>query len=262
MYQEGLRPIKNRHSIREAVISVFLQSPIPSPLRFKNLLSNEIPEFQKFDPVNLFTLELRHEPGQKSSKYAESPDIGFRLTKLSSGDPEFIIQGINEGQRQFFSFHFLNYSSWSDFIELTKKYLSLLSKFQPGLQMIAFSLHYVDEFDWELEKLSPSKIFNNTSNLLPQHFIDSNNSKFSFLIEKIRNGDTYIDRLDLEVSSNTEKVILSNNLIKELPNGTLPDELFSDNIFSLLEFFHVQNKENLRQILSNDVLSLIGLLNA
>ena len=62
---EKIQPIKKSHSIREAVISVFLQNPIIKPERFQSLIDGEFKDiFQQFDPLSQVKVQIKSEKGE------------------------------------------------------------------------------------------------------------------------------------------------------------------------------------------------------
>lgn len=84
------------------------------------------------------------------------------------------LQGMNELIRNFISYHSLSYADWDLFFSDFQEIIMTLSSFSGDLFVNAFSLHYIDEFEWKSEsEIKPKQIFNTSSNLLPKDFFTS-----------------------------------------------------------------------------------------
>jgi uncharacterized protein (TIGR04255 family) len=260
MNSSYLKPISNEHSIKEAVFCLFLNSSIPNPSRFKTLLNSELREFQNFQPTSRYDFKM--DLSTKGSNIKTIPDVGFEISHSENGDKIFVIRGQNEDIRNYFSFHILKYEEWKNFRNKILNYIKVLANFQPGLQIVAFSLLYIDEFDWEPESLKLETVFNSNSRILPRDFLTSQNSNLSTTLQKESNSFEYQDRIDLNVSTINRKIVISNNLIKNLDKEIDLIEFTDENksIIEQINFFHKFNKENLKDLLSEDVTKLIGLI--
>ena len=99
------------HSIKEAVITFFLANRIFHPKRYRTLMENDFREvFQQFELVQ--KVQLKVTPG--SPQIQEIEDAGFNFVKFDEGKKSYIIQGINEESRNFYSFHSLKYTKWNE----------------------------------------------------------------------------------------------------------------------------------------------------
>lgn len=257
----GLKPIQEAHSIKEAGITFFLSTPIPSPAQFKELLSGSLADFQKFEVFNEVNLEIQAAGGGIAiQKPTQNRDTGFRMIRNSGGDTEFVAQGMNEQNRIFFSFHSLKYDKWQSFFDKTLKYLKAFADFRPGLQVKAISLHYIDEFQWNAAICKLDTVFSLEAGVLPPDFLKSLNGRLSFLLEKQMASNLYNDRLDIAVSARTGRININNNLSHQL-KATYDLASVGQNkvLTDILNFFHDGNKANLKNVLSANSLKLIGL---
>jgi hypothetical protein len=113
--EEKLKPINKEHSIKEAVIGLFLATPIVKPSRFQELIEKEFSSiFQQFEPLAQFQFQVKPQPGNLNIQPGPQNDVGFKFTSFKKGTPEKILQGFNDSgnSRNFISYHTLNYTRW------------------------------------------------------------------------------------------------------------------------------------------------------
>jgi uncharacterized protein (TIGR04255 family) len=253
----------DKNAIREAVIVLFLDSPIARVERFKELYLTELAvEFQKFDLLQGVEINVSIQSGQINQSKSPERINGFRALKLAEGGPKFVIQGINDPGRYYFSFHDLNYTRWVDFKENYQKYTEIFGNFANDLGIKVVSLHYIDEFEWIGEqKLDLSLVFQDKSKLIPEEFIESNQSHIIFEMEKSFEGIRFTDRIEITVNNPIRNIIrISHNSnyntskIYSIKEAYKPDEMQK-----ILETAHNHNKEVLKQILSDNILKRIDL---
>ena len=57
-----VRPVREKHSIKEAVITTFLAAPIIKPERFQELISDKFKDvFHQFETLNQVQFQLKQE---------------------------------------------------------------------------------------------------------------------------------------------------------------------------------------------------------
>jgi|GEM_PF-2665929 hypothetical protein len=110
----NLKPFAGSHSIKEAVIALFLASKIMKPNEYESLIADENQlgkDFQQFEVLN--PTQIKFEGPNVSILKGEN--AGFKFTGFDKGKPEKILRGINEENRFFYSFHLFNYKNWNLF---------------------------------------------------------------------------------------------------------------------------------------------------
>lgn len=261
-----LIPVSGNHSIKEAVITLFLGSPIMNPETYESLLKDGFNgRYQKFGKVNQLQFQLvgKEEGGIESKSPQLLENIGFRFQKFKDGNLIEALQGVNEQLRNFISFHSLNYNDWDIFFPEFRSVLNTISDFQKNLKVKAFSLHYIDEFSWnDNSDINVDLVFNKQSELLPVEFFNCKLNNYQ--ITKFKdNKFSYIDRLEIKIDDSQQKSItVSHNLISELESVVELNELInSTNFEEKLNHAHSINKQVLISLLKKDVCELINLKN-
>lgn len=262
---EKIKPINNTHSIKEAVISVFLVNPILKPERFQTLIEGDLSEkFQQFEDVGRFRLELNQEKGITNPDVQVINNIGFKFSNFEKGRIQRILQGINEEQRTFISYHSLGYSRWKPFLEEFKQSIEALCKIQSDLFVSAYSLHYIDEFFWidETTPIDLRLIFKEENTTFPKVIFDSKNANYSLITEKEIGDIKYHDRLEITISSNIKSFIrISHNITRTLDDIYELNKIVKENKFEeVITMVHESNKLLLKEILTIDILNMINLI--
>lgn len=259
-----VRPINENHSIKEAVLSVFLATKIIKPERFNSLIEKELKgKFQQFELVSRFNVTISQKKSvlEHSSKALEN--VGFRFLSFKAGKPDRILQAINEENRYFISFHCLSYTRWADFYNEFKSLLQVLTDFQPGYFANAFSLHYIDQFLWldESSEIEPAVIFNKESDYLPGEFFKSKKTTYSVVTEKDlpgTDGLKIFDRIGITVEPNIKPMVsISHNVTMPLADYTDLGALIQGGNEKLFTDVHSKNKEFLRNVLNKEICSMI-----
>ena len=258
----SLTPISEAHSIKEAVITFFLASKLFKPERYNSLLNSDFKDdFRQFEIVK--RLQIKMQPG--SSEIREVEDAGFKFVGFdTSGRKSKVIQGINEDNRSFFSFHSLQYSDWKDFSSSVKNHASSLTNIQKGLYVMAYSLHYIDEFNWSDKNDFDAGLIFKDSEYIPKDIRNASILDYNMNLDKKDNGKNYFDRLGIKFQDQmTQKLItISHNItfITEQDPILLEDAVKDNNmVISNLEYAHDKNKNLLRDILKDEVLVMIKL---
>lgn len=259
-----LRPISGDHSIKEAVITLFLANPIIKPERFEVMIKEKFKgRFQKFDRVNQLQFQFKGKDGGtvETSKPQITENIGFKFQRFEEGKIVSALQGMNEPIRNFISYHSFNYTDWDLFFPDFKEVISEVSNFHADLFINAFSLHYIDEFEWNGEnEIDTKKIFNENSTLLPQEFFSCQLNNYQFTTVK-RDMFDYFDRLEIKVEERPKKFItISHNVVLNYNDAIdLKNFIQSDDLKERLNQAHLFNKKTLTSILTKEVCELIKL---
>jgi len=259
-----ISPINKDHSIKEAVISLFLASPIIKPERFQQLIENDFKDkFQEFENVNQLEFQFQNIVGSPPTLNQQVlPNAGFRFLAFEKGINVKVLQGINEKARSFVSYHSLNYTRWKQFYEDYSNVISTISKFHPEFFVTAFSLHYIDQFLWLSEKeIDLDNIFNKDVNYIPNEFFNSSVNNYSIITEKDLDGYSHIDRLEINIERKVRPMItVSHNVTRPLNDVIqLKDLLVEDKFSKILNACHLHNKEVLFEILTPEVKDIINL---
>ncbi len=260
-----IKPYNPNHSIKEAVISVFLSNPIIKPLRFKSLIETDFKDkFQQFEPLKQIKFKFLGEISNSNRPEQHiTEEAGFRFSHFENGIKKTVLQGLNEDHRQFISFHSFEYTSWKDFLNNFKFAITSLSNFQSDLFVTAISLHYIDEFNWidSSNPIDSRVIFNQTSKIIPLIFYNSINSQFNLITEHIENNKKYFNRIEISTESNFSQIIqISHNISQALDDViTLKDLISLEILEEILSTAHSKNKELLQDILTPEIKELINL---
>lgn len=263
----NLKPFAGSHSIKEAVIALFLASKIMKPNEYESLIAdvNQLgQDFQQFEVLN--PTQIKFEGPNVSILKGEN--AGFKFTGFDKGKPEKILRGINEENRFFYSFHLFNYKNWNLFKGDFLKFISILDKFQPGAFVQAYSLTYLDEFTWDQKSemsngYEAKKLFNENSDFLPKNFFESNNVSYTLDADKSDDIKKYSDRLDITIRDKMlgKNIGISHNQTFFLPEVNRLGNLIEDDRFSEdLDAAHDGNKHLLKNILMKEVLGKINLV--
>lgn len=260
----SLIPVSGEHSVREAVISLFLATPLIKPERFGELIQTDFKsKFQQFEP--LAQVQMKFNNNQIGQVESQPPSIknnaGFRFTSFEGGKMTTVLQGINEELRNYISFHTLKYIGWTAFFKEFIEVLSSISKNQSDLFVTGFSLHYVDEFNSPTE-IKVADVFNQNSKNLPKDFFSSNVNTFLLMTEQEIKGSTTYDRIEVTVVKiPVPKITISHNLTVTLQDFELMSNLIiSPQLKELLDTAHKNNKETLIDILKQEVCKSIKII--
>lgn len=257
-----LRPSNESHSVKEAVITLFFDGPISNPESFESLLKNGLSKyFESFNPENQVQIQFTNQ----GNEIAQSPpelkkDVGFRFSSFRKGKLATVLQARNEVGRHFMSYHTLVYDDWDEFFPVFLEIAARISAFQPGISVQAFSLHYIDEFNWSKETdIELDRIFREDSDYLPKSCFKSR--LLNYNLTTLNDDPEYFDRLDISRTESIHQVLtISHNLTRSLdktePLSTL---LEGDLIKSVLNDAHLKNKTLLISILTQEVCDLIKL---
>lgn len=256
--------IKNENSIKEAVITIFLSNPILKPERFKEILNqHEMSSFyQQHQPLKEITFKVGGLLNDLKGEANLNPDKGFKLIRFEKGIASFVMQGVNEIDRTYFSFHNLSYTRWADFLSQFRNSIHALKTIQSDIFVNGISLHYVDEFVWDKQQEFDLSRIMKAEEFLPNNFIRIKGGHLSNTRELVTTDNQRLfDRLEVLVNSNLEKGISINHnqtvLFGEIADYS--DKEISKKIEVVLNELHENNKELLKKILIPEVKDLIKL---
>lgn len=257
-----LKPVSEKHSVKEAVITLFLANPIIKPERFEVLIKDKFKDkFQKFEKVNQVQFQFK---GNEGGAFETTPpsileNVGFKFQRFEDGKTVTALQGLNEPLRNFISYHSLDYLDWDLFFPDFKNVLTEVANFHSEIFVNAFSLHYIDEFVWDSdEEIEPTHVFNEKSSLLPNEFFSCQLNNYQLTTVK-NDKFKYFDRLEIQVEDRPKKFItISHNVIHNLnDNFALKNLLESPDLQDMLNHAHLLNKKTLVSILTKEVCDII-----
>ena len=262
-----LRPFSQNHSIREAVISIFLVNPIIKPERFEQLISNGFnDDFHLYEATNAVQIQFKQNANGFSPQPEQQPNIGFRFLGFANGKIGRMLQGTNDLNRTFISYHSFAYTRWNQFLDDYLKYLKIITNFQSDIFVRAVSVHYIDELNWiSNSAMDLTKVFNDEAKYMSKAFLESSNtSNFMYSTEKTDSSNCLtMDRLEIKVDNkNNKNIIISHNITKQFNDfENLSTLIDSDQSFfkSSLQDLHNYNKKILSDILNENVKTLINL---
>ncbi|MGV3684383.1 MAG: TIGR04255 family protein [Daejeonella sp.] len=268
MVEKFLRPISSKHSIREAVITLFLSEPITEIPDFKSelakSLTNEFPAMQDLHEIGIqFKLE-KDKAGVQESQPINNNN-GFRLLNIFEGKTTGVLQAINDQHRNFISVHTFSYIRWENFFPETVGYLKAIAEIKGELKVKAVSIHYIDEFKWIAESdIDPKIVFNSDSQYISSVLLNpSIRSQTNYLIEKQEGDLKYFEGLGLLLDNKAAKKIeISHNTISEFREPQTLESLLNEDLENFLGIFnslHKYNKLMLDDILLDEVKTLINM---
>ncbi|MBR2507658.1 MAG: hypothetical protein IKB70_12390 [Bacilli bacterium] len=258
---ESLKPFSGEHSIKEAVVTFFLATKIIDPLSYKSLIETKFKEkFQSFNPIRQVQVIFAN-PHKPEPETRMIEDNGFKFTSFKDGKIQNVIQGLNEANRYFFSFHSLIYSNWIEFRSFVIQCAKDIEEVQGGQYVVAYSLGYTDEFTWDEADYDANLLFAKDGQV-PDEFFTSRQFDYNLNAEN-KDKKQCFDRISVRVSNQMNQKFISINhnitfVIDEKPirlNELIANSSFCEN----LEFAHDANKSRLKGILSQEVCTKIRL---
>lgn len=249
------------HSIKEAVLTVFLKNSFENFEAFEIFYNQSLGSiFNKKEAIHNFQVEF--EPLKSSMTRREPKLSSYKLYRIRNNGTDLLVQVVNELNRNYISFHCLNYNSWQDFKSDFIKILKVLGLWvDESNYVVAFSLHYIDQMSVNDDKIPLDLIFNNESSLLPSGIFKSKNSFLVFNSEKESENDKYdfFDRIELKIQGK-EIFISHNSIIPIEEQESFKDFIRSSICLEKIEHAHQHNKNLLKDILSTEVQRIIGLV--
>ena len=259
---EHIHPYKEKHSVKEAVISFFVQRIDVVPEIFRKLLTEDGPIssfYHKFETVKEVSVDISL---GKDTKVNRSQNAGFKLTGFKEGNTSKVIQCINQPMQTVFTFNELEYESWNKFLSVTMDSARQIGSLLPESRLMAFNLLYIDEFYFDNgASYSAEDLFNLDSRTLPKGLLDSSLVDYHLVLNKDVNSHSYTDSLNIKVLDadvrKTIRIINSMTYPLTMRTGWL-DYLGNEEVVELLNHAHQSNKQSLNDILNKDIAKDIG----
>lgn len=261
--QDFIQPVSKGHSIKEAVITVFLSHLIESPQAFEGLLKTKFSGiFTKFEPLN--TVQITMLPtGQGNTSTLEN--TGFRFQKYVEDELRLVFQVTNNDQQKLLSFHSLEYTRWQPFFATYMDCLHAIIGQSAKFQVEAFNLHYTDEFIWTHDSEPDlGRILNKDSDFIAPSLLGNAFPRLDLFFttdQTDHNGTVRYDRINIAVTPTLQPTItISHTISHQLNVGIDIAELAQQTRFKeLLTDAHLHNKEVLQNLLSPETAQLIQL---
>ena len=260
---EHIHPYKGNHSVKEAVISFFVQPSILAPEGFRGLLTEDgiiRDNYQKFETIKEVSVDISL---GRDTQVKKVNDVGFKLTGFREGRTSKVIQGLHQATRTVFTFNELEYVSWDDFLNLTIEGARQIAGKLQGHLLRAFSLMYIDEFYFdETASYDARELFNLDSRTLPKGLEDSPLVDYQLVLNKNIGEHGYSDSLGIKVLDAGERktIRIINSLTFPLKNrAEWTDYMGSGVLTELLNSAHQSNKMMLNDILRKEVTEGIGI---
>jgi uncharacterized protein (TIGR04255 family) len=262
---ERITPCNKDHSIKEAVITLFLANPIIKPDRFKKLIENEFKEkFQQFQLLSGVAFQVRNKMGEPTNFSQQiTKDAGFRFSSFEKGIEVKVLQAQNEITRNFISFHSLNYTRWANFYAEYINTIQPIADHHPELFVTAVSLHYVDQFfSTSSIPINLTEVFSNEGDYLPKEFFKSQISNYSIVTNKEIDEIKHYNRIEININNDIRPgITISHNISQSFKDVIDLSDLLKDPKFgATLEREHLLNKAVLKDILNDQVIKMINLI--
>ena len=254
---EHIHPYKGKHSVKEAVISFYVQQNEVAPETFRKLLTEDGPVrnfYQKFEIIKEISVDVSLD---KDTKVNRVQDAGFKYTGFNEGRTSKVVQCINQPMQTVFTFNELEYVSWEEYLPISMKVAKQIANLLPGNRLTVFNLLYIDEFYFdEGVSYNAEDLFNLNSRTLPKGLLDSPLVDYHLVLNKKVGDQGYTDSLNIKVlDTNMCKTIrIINSVTYPLAKrvGWL-DYLESEEVVNLLNHAHESNKQMLNDILNKNI---------
>jgi uncharacterized protein (TIGR04255 family) len=269
MTLEGkVRPVNTNHSIKEAVIGLFLASPIVKPDRFKVLRDEELANFQSYEPIAQYQVQVVSQAPGRNPDVSNRiyNDAGFKFTEFENGQPSKVLQGLNDvgNSRNYISYHSLNYTRWAPFFKEYHKIISSVSRLDSGMFITAISLHYIDQFIWtDAGPIDLKLLFNDQAAFIPREFFNAIVNNYTIVTEKqMDKTRKYLDRLEITIDNEIQRSIaISHNVTQPLSELiSLENLLKGADLTAILNAAHNHNKSILNDLLTKEATHIINLV--
>jgi uncharacterized protein (TIGR04255 family) len=261
----------NDNSIIEVVASIILVQPIIKIERIKDLIHEDIfkKNFQDFRLVGLIEDDINIDNQQNINSLKKQEIIGIEFFSFENG-LKTVLRCENKRNTSVIALHSLSYSSWKEFKNLFFELLSVLKKIIGQSFVNKIILTYVDSFDYQSNKPVPIEhIFNINNSVVPFGLIKDENknlNNWNFSI-KLTYEQPYKYQDSIQVYLKNNENLQELRLIHDCLLN-LKDEIefskFIENQEQFekeFEWLHIHNRDILRKMFSNEVLSKIKLPN-
>lgn len=265
---DNLIPCRDKHAVKEATITVFLDKPLEDIESFKQIFDTELhQEFKRFETLSTKQLSLTVSSDQEPNvSQVDLNATGFKMINYEEGKPSQIFQGINEHHRTYFSFHELNYVRWENFKEFFDKCISAVAN-RTEYRVKAYSLHFLDEFLWNNSNEIPyDEIFQKNNPILPNIFYGGRTVDFLIARDMKDEGQSWSNLMEriqingfhsgIETGS---KITLSHNLSEVIKEEDVSELIQSSEFGDKINYVHGTNKGLLNALFVDEIKERIKL---
>lgn len=262
----NLKPVSNKHSITKVSATLFIPQETlkPQDLFDVFLKKGNLKKYQKKNLRRQKTIHLTNPNFDSSNKNKEEEKIiGFIFEEYDEdGSLVYILSLENRNQKQsIITLESKKYKNWDTFFQRLKLDLLILREgLNPYIE--AISLNYKDEFIWASEeKIDVETIFNIDSELISKKFLNSINGSMILLSQESKKNTTENEeRIEVSFSNRVKRISINHNIAKTITDYQLLGNLLQTDILSKkFNEAHDSNKKVLKDLLTSEVQSLIGL---
>lgn len=268
MVKDKLIPYTESHSISEVIFSLFLVQPLIKPERFEKIFQAENNTlqnyFQEFKPIisQEFGFTFNNENSPTVDPRANKI-VGFEFRKFAEGKLKKVFN-LNNEPNPILAIHDLEYSRWAVFYPEIDKIINGFKNFDSNMYIRGIGISYVDQFTWNDKNYPDIKSIFKSNKYLPEIIFESkNNLNFSTNHTRVVEDCLYSENINVNINRITKgsfNISIIHNAIENIIDFKSLDDLFKDNFLKECSTkVHNLNKDLLKTILQDDVLSLINL---
>lgn len=258
-----IQPVSGKHSIKEAVITVFLSHPIETPESFENLIDTHFQGiFTHFKRQDTVRIQLELDTPEMASRQINT---GFRFEKMDGEDLRLVFQSIKMDDKTQISFHSLEYTRWDAFFSAYIGCLDAIIGQHANFRVEAFNLHYIDEFVWIKDSEPDLRlVLNERSDFIAPSILKKSFPRQDLFFTTDQsgvNGTICYDRVNISVVQTIKPSITVSHTVSHQLNESIDiaDLIKQERFKKLLTLAHNQNKEILKNILAPETAQLIAL---
>jgi uncharacterized protein (TIGR04255 family) len=256
----SLRPIKDTHSISRAVANFFLAHNLPeSQIILDKIVSSE--KFLSYSRKGNISEKLI-QFGDKAINVRDNKNNGFVLERFENGVSSDILKMENTPNgKSVLSIETRNYKRWANFSDKLQQDLKELTTLK-SFYVEAIGLTYVDEFLWTANTpIDIRNTFNTNSEMLNDKFLTSKISSIvsTYVDTQIEGYNLQEERSEISFSNDLKRVTVSHTYVLQFSKLKELEVATYNEFIGELEGIHNKNKDFLREILSENTLSLINL---
>lgn len=257
-----LKPISGKHSIAKVISTVFFPQEVLKPEQLFEKISNSFDnKYVKKGTIISHELILDKSTNETITQKKEKI-IGFIFEEFdSNGKVKNILKLENIRNQYSLRFETRSYTDWNDFKNRFILDFNIISRAQQ-LFIEAFSLTYVDEFEWtDKSQIDTKSIFRKESELISSRFLNSLNSNIIFQNQIVTKDYLSEERIELSFNNIFKRIMINHQLANKLDDIYSLEKLLSDGgLISRFDDAHDKNKELLQDLLLKKVQEKIGLI--
>ncbi len=268
---KNLQPIAGKHAIQEVVFTLHLDkgTPLEKSDVFKSIHKGKFKkDFPKFAMLFQKSFHFKDDMPQVSNtveggfsfeQYFQDGRLRYRVRAQKSGN--------EDGENSWIAVNILDYDRWKPASGMAYDWLRKVAVKQKGLNAAAITLQYIDILNWNDDGMLPyDAIFNTGTIYLPPKF-SGNAAKWhaSFAYEEKRDNYNKTNKLSVTTVPNAKlgsRIVIDNPLTIVFEKPVNINKGLAARTGELVESFqglHDQNKQILKDVLSKEVCSIIGL---